>query len=200
MSAEDSKPKDRAPEPVLPKIAAGEAGAAQECIDRYKGLLWWLARNKVADPEDAVQEIFIALWENAARYDPSRSSEPAFVSLIARRRLIDRQRKRGRRPQTDSLDTSDREGLERADWLPAVSGESIEVGAEAALAARAVRDLATQEVRVIKLSVVSGMSHSEIADVTSIPLGTVKTYIRRGLARVRDALEVRSQVRPGGAG
>ncbi|MDY7093550.1 MAG: sigma-70 family RNA polymerase sigma factor [Acidobacteriota bacterium] len=171
-----------APEPLLPRVAAGDAQAVEECIDRYKGLIWWTARRIIgADAEDAVQEIFIELWSSAHRYDPARSSEPAFVTMIARRRLIDRRRKAGRRPTESSLTTDDGE-------LPVRAPQTVEASAEASLARRAIEQLDPKERDAVTLSVVYGMSHSEIADHTELPLGTVKTYIRRGLQRVRDVL------------
>jgi RNA polymerase sigma-70 factor, ECF subfamily len=170
------------PEPILPRVAAGEAGAVEICLDRYKGLVWWLARQMAgAEAEDAVQEIFIQLWQNADRYDPAKSSEPAFVSMIARRRLIDRHRRSERRPATESIDEKPRE-------MAGNDGSTAEHIAEAALAARAIRELRPEERRVVLLSIVEGMTHSEIADHTAMPLGTVKTYIRRGLIRVRELL------------
>jgi RNA polymerase sigma-70 factor (ECF subfamily) len=178
-----SKSREKtAPEPLLPRVAAGDAQAVEECIDRYKGLIWWTARRIIgADAEDAVQEIFIELWSSADRYDPSRSSEPAFVTMIARRRLIDRRRKAGRRPSQSSLTTDDGE-------LPVRDPQTVEASAEASLARRAIGKLDPKEREAVTLSVVYGMSHSEIADHTELPLGTVKTYIRRGLQRVRDSL------------
>ena len=92
-------------EPLLPRIAAGDSDAIQRFVDRYKSLIWWLARKHAStDAEDAVQEIFIDLWKSAERFDASKASEPTFVGMIARRRLIDRARKRQRRPQPVALD------------------------------------------------------------------------------------------------
>ncbi|MEM9293750.1 MAG: sigma-70 family RNA polymerase sigma factor [Acidobacteriota bacterium] len=173
---------EKKPDPVLPRIAAGEPGATEECIERYKGLVWWLARQMAgSDAEDAVQEIFIELWTKADRYDPSKSSEPAFVAMITRRRLIDRRRRIGRRPPIDSLDNEEREIVVRAP-------QGVEANAEVALAARAINTLKPKEREVLVLSLYHGMSHSEIANKTSMPLGTVKTYVRRGLQRVRERL------------
>jgi RNA polymerase sigma factor (sigma-70 family) len=94
------------PSPLLPRIAAGDEGAVRECVSRYGALVWSLARRWSAesgDAEDAVQEIFIDLWRTAARYDLSRTSEAGWVAMIARRRLIDRARKRERLPVMESI-------------------------------------------------------------------------------------------------
>ena len=179
------------PEPVLPRIAAGDPDAVEACLERYKGLVWWLARQHAGpDAEDAVQEIFIDLWSSAGRYDPKLSSEPAFVALIARRRLIDRRRRLDRRPSEQPLET------ELGEWLGS-DGQVVEDAAEIALATRALRQLKPEERRAVWLSVYHGLTHSEIANHTQMPLGTVKTYVRRGLMRVREALGRRSD-EPGG--
>ena len=85
----------QAQDTLIGRLAAGESGAPAECMERFGGLVWALARRfstNSADAEDAVQEIFSSLWQNADRFDPSIASETTFVGMIARRRLIDRRR------------------------------------------------------------------------------------------------------------
>ncbi|MBU3729210.1 MAG: sigma-70 family RNA polymerase sigma factor [Phycisphaerales bacterium] len=74
---------------------------------RFSGLVWSIARKLSADPsdaEDAVQEVFIDLWRSAHRFDPAKGTETTFVATIARRRLIDRGRRRQRRPEVPGID------------------------------------------------------------------------------------------------
>jgi RNA polymerase sigma factor (sigma-70 family) len=168
---------------VLPRIAAGDPAAVSDCITRYGGLVWSLARRFLgnpADAEDAVQDVFIELWKNAARFDPARSSEPTYVTMIARRRLIDRKRRAGRVPPAQPL----------ADEPPgaAPSGDRVEIEDEAAKAAAVLGELREDERRVILMAVYQGLTHEEIAAATGLPVGTVKTHIRRGLIRVRERL------------
>ncbi|MEZ4359457.1 MAG: sigma-70 family RNA polymerase sigma factor [Kofleriaceae bacterium] len=165
--------------PVLARIAAGEPEAIRECLARYGGLVWSIARRfDPLDAEDAVQEVFLDLWKSAARFDARLASEPAFVAMVARRRLIDRRRSRGRRPTL--------EGGE----LPSVADDALDphTCAEAAQAARALAQLRPEQRQVLVLSACHGMSHSEIAERTGLPLGTVKAHARRGLLSVRSAL------------
>src|SRR3954470_11204914 len=90
--------------PLLGRVAAGDQQAVRECLARYGGLVWSIARRfEGNDAEDAVQEIFLDLWRSAPRFDPQLSSEPAFVAMLARRRLIDRRRMRQRRPTTETI-------------------------------------------------------------------------------------------------
>jgi len=116
---------------VLPRLAAGDPKAAEECLDRYGSLVWSLARRhtrNAADAEDAVQDVFLDLWKNAERFDASRASEAAFITMIARRRLIDRLRRKTRRLDTAQLDTE----IDVADPL----ASKPEASAEAARMAR----------------------------------------------------------------
>jgi RNA polymerase sigma-70 factor, ECF subfamily len=171
-------------QPLLPRIAEGDRSAIRECLARYGGLVWSLARRAApSDAEDAVQEIFLDLWKSAARYNVSLGSEITFVATIARRRLVDRRRQRARRPETESL----AEATDAA--ASATSGTvSAEMGAEAALAARALDQLRPEQRQVLILTACHGLSHEEVATSTGMPLGTVKAHARRGLIRVREAL------------
>jgi RNA polymerase sigma-70 factor (ECF subfamily) len=167
---------------VLPRIAAGDPAAVPDCITRYGGLVWSLARRFLgnpADAEDAVQDVFIELWKNAARYDPKLASESTYITMIARRRLIDRKRRAGRVLPAQSL----------ADEPPAAGSRArVEIEDEAAKAAAVLNELRDDERRVIQMAVYQGMTHEEIAAATGLPVGTVKTHIRRGLIRVRERL------------
>ena len=158
----------------------------QDCLNAYGGLVWSLSRRlspNQADAEDAVQEIFIDVWKSAGRYDEAFASEVAFVAMIARRRLIDRLRRHNRQPQVAYLEDISTE--------PGVSyDKEMETGAEAALAARALNQLRPEQQKVLQLAVYQGLSHHEIAQATGMPLGTVKTHVRRGLIQIREALGV----------
>ena len=168
--------------PLLPRIAAGDLPAIKEFLARYGGLVWSLARRAApSDAEDAVQEIFLDLWKSAARYDLEMGSEITFVATIARRRLVDRRRQRARRPETESMAQS----VVDTAVSPSVPPE---LGAEAALAARALDQLRPEQRQVLILTACHGLSHEEVASTTGMPLGTVKAHARRGLIRVREVL------------
>ncbi|MBX3353695.1 MAG: sigma-70 family RNA polymerase sigma factor [Phycisphaeraceae bacterium] len=160
----------------------------QDCIDRFGNLVWSLARRLSggqADAEDAVQDIFVDVWRSAARYDPSLASEATFIAMIARRRLIDRRRRLSRRPDEVSAPAPSEmyadyreEGLERLD-----------LSDEAEMARSAFDALSPEQQRVLQLSLQFGLSHQRISEATGLPLGTVKTHARRGLMRIRQALQ-----------
>lgn len=171
-----------ADEALLPRVARGDKAAVRACIARYGGLVWSLARRFLRDPreaEDAVQEVFVDLWRSADRFDPEVSSEVVFVSMITRRRLIDRRRRTQRRLDTEPMPASEPEGHELHP----------ERSAEAKNAARALEQLRPEQRQVLLMSACEGLSHDEIAKLTGMPLGTVKAHARRGLIKVRELLQ-----------
>lgn len=169
---------------ILQRISEGDKTAVQDCLDKYGGLVWSLARRMLPntdDAEDAVQEIFIDVWKNAERFDENQASETTFIAMISRRRLIDRVRKYQRQVSADSID----------DILvePSVNTHhSMQLGVEANQAARELNNLRPEQRQVLQLSIYQGLSHQEISSLTGMPIGTVKTHARRGLLQIRENL------------
>lgn len=169
---------------ILHRIAEGDPDAVQVCLKAYGGLVWSLARRMLRnsdDAEDAVQEIFLDVWKNAGRFDPTQSSETTFVAMIARRRLIDRIRFSARRINADALEDVLAEPVDRSD-------KTMQTTLEASDAVKALNALRPEQRQVLQLSIVQGLSHQEIADTTGMPLGTVKTHARRGILQAREFL------------
>lgn len=181
---------------VLGRVSRGESGAVEECMDAYGGLVWSLARRMLPDvhsAEDAVQDIFIDVWKNAGRFDRSMGSEATFIATIARRRLIDRLRKMGRRPAPAALQTDMHSPIDTSEGAANASGLS----EEAQVAREALESLSDDQQRVLQLAIFHGQTHERIATATGLPLGTVKTHARRGLIKVREALAEWKQERRG---
>jgi RNA polymerase sigma-70 factor (ECF subfamily) len=172
--------------PLLSRVASGDPEAVRECLARYGGLVWSIARRmskNQADAEDATQEIFVDLWKSASRFDPSVASEATFIATIARRRLIDRRRRESRRTDTEPLPDANALIADAAK-LTAFA----EISADVSLAAKALSELRPEERNAVILSAYYGLSHEEIASSTGMALGTVKTHARRGLIHVREIL------------
>ena len=171
---------------VLQRIASGEPAAVRECIDQYGPLVWSIARRfsrTPADAEDAAQEVFLDIWRSAGRFDASLGSDKVFIAMIARRRLIDRLRKTSAEPAMDTV-----ESLETIAW--ADPGTASETSIEAEQAVRALAKLGPEQRQVLELGLLHGLSQSEIAARLQMPLGTVKSFMRRGLIKVREFMNV----------
>ncbi|NBQ13249.1 MAG: sigma-70 family RNA polymerase sigma factor [Proteobacteria bacterium] len=178
---------------ILMELASGQPGAMQRCMDRFGGLVWSLARRQTssgADADDAVQEIFIDVWKSAARFDPSIASESTFVATIARRRLIDRGRRRQRRIDAAIIPEAVQP---EAEPTPDLSERNEQAGRATA----ALEQLRPEQQRILQLSIYHGRSHEEISRSTGLPLGTVKTHARRGLIRLREILEAEGALERG---
>lgn len=182
--------------PLLPRIAAGDDRAVNECITRYGALVWSLARRwtpDTADAEDAVQEIFIDLWRTAARYESERITEAGWVAMVARRRLIDRARMRGRRPEHEEMSEETDAPADNARDLD----QEMDRESRSEAARQVLRELPPAQRRMLELSLLHGKTHDEIARETETPLGTVKSHIRRGLQRARELLATRLSTEAG---
>lgn len=177
-------------EPVLPRVAVGDAAAIDECLSRYGGLVWSLARRSspnMSDAEEAVQDVFVEVWRQAGRFDASVAAESTFVAMIARRKLIDRFRRRKSRPEIATPEQLAHEPADPPEQCP------VELADEAARAREGLASLKPDERQFIQWSVCDGMSHAEVAERSGQPLGTVKSKIRRGLIRLREMVSPQPQ-------
>jgi RNA polymerase sigma-70 factor (ECF subfamily) len=193
----DQFTKPNSEPPILPTVATGDPEAIAICLDRFGGLVWSLARRFCKDQqvaEDAVQDIFIQIWQSAQHFDPSKASESTFVAMIARRRLIDRYRKANNRKQIPVVAT---DFIEVASKTAAV-GRRVELDDEIRIAESFLAELPEKQQQAIRMNIYDGFSHSQIAELTGLSLGTVKTNIRRGLSFLREQLFARESERRGG--
>jgi len=153
-----------------------------ELYDRYSSVVYAVALRVLGDTgsaEDVLQEVFLQLWRNPSAFDAARGSLGSWLAVITRNRAIDSLRKR--RPETDIEDVV-------LSVSPDLAGE-----AELARASQKVRGVMGAMTPVqrsaLEMAYWEGMSHSEIANKTGEPLGTVKTRIRAGLMTLRKAFQ-----------
>ncbi len=161
-------------------VAAGNAECLGELFDRHAGRMKSLALRIVRNPgeaEDVVQEVFVQAWQQAGRFDATRGNALAWLSIITRSRALDRWRRRTTRRETAVTDARELEAPRSA------------VGDPSAWAARnALSDLPADQRGPLELAYWEGLSQSEIAERLGLPLGTIKTRMRIGLKRLREAL------------
>jgi RNA polymerase sigma-70 factor (ECF subfamily) len=168
---------------LLARVGEHDREAFEILYSRYVRPVFSLALRKLHDrghAEDAVQEAFAAIWRSASTYRPERGAAGGWLYTVARNAIVDRLRRNG--PATD------------AELPELVSGEPdpSQQAADSEVSwrvHRALEELQPREREVIELAYWSGMSQSEVAEYLHLPLGTVKTRTRSGLAKLADVLE-----------
>jgi RNA polymerase sigma-70 factor (ECF subfamily) len=179
---------DEAPEGVklVARLAMGDMDAAADLYDRHAAQIYALARRIVrddGDAQDVVQEVFSQAWRTAGRYESGRGSVAGWLLMITRARAIDKIRARQSRPAavTDVLpDSIPATGRSAADVLVAAE--------DAGRVREALGALPDAQRTALELAYYEGLTHSQIADRLSEPLGTVKTRIRTALGTLRAKL------------
>ena len=172
---------------LLAEVATGDSKAFEELTKKYGNLIWSIARRYLsnqAEAEDAVQEIFLALWQSASRFDANKGSEITFIATIARRRLIDGLRKNNKHKILQSIDDAISDDVFK-------QKSNLEKNAELSLAIGILETLEKKDQELLSLSIYQGYSHVEIAKLLNLPLGTVKTKIRRSLMKIREKIKGR---------
>ena len=171
-------------DPLLPLLLASQGGdqdAFHKLYDAARRRLFGLALtivNSAADAEDVVAETFVQAWRSAQNYDPSRGSVMTWLLVICRSRALDL-RRRHRVPMED-IDEAILPMLEQEDWPDAPGSRRI---------ARGMARLSDIQRQLIALAFYRGMTHQEISATTTLPLGTIKSHIRRALQSLRAELE-----------
>jgi RNA polymerase sigma-70 factor (ECF subfamily) len=177
--------EDRA---AMARVAARDPRGLEALYDRYATPVHSLALRilrDAAEAEDVTQEVFAQAWAQATRFDAARGAVGAWLMVIARSRALDRVRRR--RPGR----VADGDAALAAIPDPAPSVELMTASAEQAAAARdALAALPADQRAAVELAYYDGLTQAEIAARTATPLGTVKTRIRTGLQRIRDAMRV----------
>lgn len=186
-----SSPRDRRDDALVIDIdqvdALFRSGSEQGLASAYEAhsaLVHTLcARAHPAQAADLTQEVFLSAWRARERFDPGRGPLAAWLVGIAKNKIIDAYRKDGR--QVDAVRDDDGSRVGR---LPD-SRQPLDNIADRLLVTEALATLPERPREIVRLAFFDELTHEQIADQTSVPLGTVKSDIRRGLARLRRYLE-----------
>jgi RNA polymerase sigma-70 factor (ECF subfamily) len=172
--------------PLMPRIAAGDRTALRTLYDatasKLLGVCLRILSNR-EEAEDVLQDVYVTAWRRADRYDPQRASVAAWLSTIARNRAIDRLRARGPLAKSDPI-----EDVEIADEAPGAEA-GLHAADEARRLAACLDELDARTQSVIRTAFFEGVTYEALARRLETPLGTVKSWIRRGLARLKGCLE-----------
>ena len=169
----------------LRACAAGEKAALQRLYRAVSPLLFGLALRMLKDrgrAEDVLHETFLQVWQRADRFDPGRGPARAWIVGILRYRALDALRSGGR-----EVTTAEPLPPEQAAEGPDAF-ELLRASRDAAALHRCLGELAVPTRHTILLAYTEGLSHSEIAARVDAPIGTVKSWIRRGLLALKDCL------------
>jgi RNA polymerase sigma-70 factor (ECF subfamily) len=182
--------RDLSIESLLRDVAGGDRTAFAELYDRTSarvmGLVTRLLRDR-AQSEEVTQEVYLEIWQQAPRFDANRGSGMAWVLTMTHRRAVDRIRASQKSHERDL-----RIGIRDIERDFDGVSEAVEIRVENERVKRAMSRLTPLQREAVILAYYGGYSHSEIAQMLAIPLGTVKTRLRDGMIRLRDELGVTS--------
>ncbi|WP_432564512.1 RNA polymerase sigma factor [Kineococcus sp. SYSU DK003] len=167
-------------------VQAGDERGLREAFDRWGPVLHGLARRRLddQDAQDVVQAVFVSAWRSRATFDPTRSSFPAWLVGIARHRIADALAQHYR-----SEVVTDPEQLHRGEATGPVGPAPQDAAADRVVLLAEIEDLGEPQRTVVRLAFFGDLTHEQVAARTGLPLGTVKSHLRRSLRRLRTRLE-----------
>ena len=169
----------------LERVRAGDSGALAELYDRYTPMLFPVALRilrRPADAEDALQDAWLQVWRTAASYESRRGTVAAWLLTVTRTRALDRYRSLASRGRAESRVDPE---PQNPPVDPSSSAARGEIGTRVR---RALAELEPRQREVLEIAYFEGLSQTEIAERLKAPLGTVKSWTRQGLMRLRELL------------
>jgi RNA polymerase sigma-70 factor (ECF subfamily) len=172
---------------ALVRIAAGDRAALrmvyQDTSAKLFGVCLRILKDK-SEAEDVLQDVYVTVWQKATGFDPARASPITWLVAIARNRAIDRLRRSAVMRRTEPIEAADAV----CDPAPAAV-EHIELAQQHERLTRCLEELEARQSAAIRAAFLDGATYEELAQRMSVPLGTMKSWIRRGLLKLRACLE-----------
>jgi RNA polymerase sigma-70 factor (ECF subfamily) len=174
------------PAELLARVARGDHSAFEIVYDQFAGPVYGLVRKVLRDPaqsEEVAQEVLLDVWRTASRFDRARGSAAAWVMTIAHRRAVDRVR-------SENAAVAREQKLTPGPVADDDVAELVETKLDRQRVRRCLGVLTPLQAESVKLAYYAGYTYPQVAELTGVPLGTIKTRIRDGLIRLRDCMEV----------
>ena len=187
---DESAEKPATKETLLMQVAGGDQAAFGALYDEVSPRVFGLIRRLLVDhaqSEEVTQEVFLEIWQNASRYEPSKGGASTWILTMAHRRAVDRIRS-----SQSGRDRDVKIGIR--DYISDYDNvaDTVETTIEHERVKEAMSQLTELQRQAVTLAYYGGYSHSEVAAMLSVPIGTVKTRLRDGMIRLRDELGVAS--------
>lgn len=173
---------------LLALVARGDEAAFEQTYDQVADAVFGLVRRVVRDPaqsEEVTQEVLVEVWRTASRYEPARGSAMAWIMTMAHRRAVDRVRSEQAASDRQAR-AANREQVVVYDEV----AEDVEARLDRERVRRCLDTLTDLQRQSVALAYYEGYTYREVAELLTVPLGTVKTRMRDGMIRMRDCLGV----------
>lgn len=171
--------------PVLQAVAGGDRPALRELYGRTSAKLYGICLRLLgseAEAEEVLQDVYLTVWKNAGRFDPAKASPITWLAVLARNKAIDRLRLR--RVATAPIEAADHVADDGASAL-----EVLQTAEDEARLGGCLEELDEQPREMIRAAFLDGATYPELAEREGVPLGTMKSWIRRALLRLRGCLQ-----------
>ena len=172
--------------PLMARVAAGDRAALRQLYDATSAKLFGVCLRILSDreeSEDVLQDVYVTIWRRADRFDATRASVMTWLSTIARNRAIDRLRARGPMAYAEPVDELEiPDGADSAETLLSAADDRNKLHG-------CLSELDERTEKVIRTAFFEGVTYEALARRMDAPLGTVKSWIRRGLAKLKGCLQ-----------